>query len=87
MNLVQFGLHISIAIVVTQLNGFNHWCLALIILFTINHLFANSEVVTYAIYHYSAQHYTFVCTQLNGTKYSYVSLTIQLNTSHLFRPS
>ena len=32
----------------------------------------------------SIQYYLFVCTQLNGSKYSYVSLTIQLNISHLF---
>ena len=29
------------------------------------------------------QHYSFVCRQLNGFKYCYVSLTIQLNISHL----
>ena len=28
---------------------------------------------------YSFQHYSLVCTQLNGSKYCYVSLTIQLN--------
>ena len=33
---------------------------------------------------YFIQHYSFVYTQLNGSKYYYVSLTIQLNTSHLF---
>ena len=27
---------------------------------------------------------SFVCTQLNGSKYCYVSITIQLNISHLF---
>ena len=27
---------------------------------------------------------SFIYTQLNGSKYCYVSLTIQLNTSHLF---
>ena len=30
------------------------------------------------------QHSLFVCTQLNGSKYCYVSLTIQLKISHLF---
>ena len=30
------------------------------------------------------QHYSFVCTQLNDSKYYYVSLTIQLNMRHLF---
>ena len=33
---------------------------------------------------YSIQHYLFVRTSLNGSKYSYVSLTIQLNINHLF---
>ena len=28
--------------------------------------------------------YDILLTKLNGSKYSYVSLTIQLNTSHLF---
>ena len=36
-------LHTSIAIVSTQLNGFNY--LTLIILFNINHLFAYNEMV------------------------------------------
>ena len=39
-------LHRSIAIVSPQLNGFKHCNLTLIILFSINHLFALSEVVT-----------------------------------------
>ena len=39
-------LHIRIAIVPTQLNGLNYCYLTLIILFNINHLFADSEVVT-----------------------------------------
>ena len=30
---------------------------------------------------------TLFCTQLNGPKYAYVSLTIQLNISHLFTHS
>ena len=29
------------------------------------------------------QHYSFICIQLNASKYSYVSLTVQLNISHL----
>ena len=28
---------------------------------------------------------SFFCTQINGSKYDYVSLTIQLNISHLFK--
>ena len=34
------------------------------------------------IYIKNIQHYSFVCTQLNGPKYCYVSLTIQLDISH-----
>ena len=32
----------------------------------------------------SIQHYSFVCTQLKGSKYCYVSLAIQLNINYLF---
>ena len=39
-------LPISIAIVPTQLNGFNYCYLTLIFLFNINYLLAESEVVT-----------------------------------------
>ena len=52
------------------------------------------RTILFAIYHffhallfntnYSIQHYSFVCTQLNGSKYFYASLTIQLNICHLF---
>ena len=38
--------HTSTTIVSTQFNGFNYYYLTLIILFTINHLFAHIEVVT-----------------------------------------
>ncbi len=31
------------------------------------------------------QHYSLVCTQLNGSKYCYELLTIQLEISHLFK--
>ena len=34
--------------------------------------------------HYTIQYYLFICTQLSGSKYCNVSLTIQLNISHLF---
>ena len=37
---------ISIALVPTQLKDFNYYYLTLIILFDINHLFAETEVVT-----------------------------------------
>ena len=39
-------LHTNIAIVSTQLNGFNYCYLTLIILFNINHLFAHIKVVS-----------------------------------------
>ena len=39
-------LHTSVAIVSTQLNGFNYCYLSLTIIFNINHLFAYNEVVT-----------------------------------------
>ena len=39
-------LHTSIAVVFTQLNGFNYCNLTLIIQFKINNLFIQSEVVT-----------------------------------------
>ena len=39
-------LHTSSAIVSTQSNGLNHCYQTLIILFNINHLFTDSEVVT-----------------------------------------
>ena len=32
----------------------------------------------------SIQHHSFICTQLKGSKYCYVSLTIQLSIYHLF---
>ena len=72
----------------TQLNDFKYCDLVRIILFTINHLFVHSEVVTsIAINTKSFQHYSFIFTQSNGSKYCYVSLTIQLNTSYLFTHS
>ena len=39
-------MYTSIAIVSTQLNGFNYYYVTLIILFDISHLFAHSEAVT-----------------------------------------
>ena len=33
---------------------------------------------------YPIQHYSFDCIHLSGSKYSYVSITIQLNINHLF---
>ena len=43
---VLICLHTSIAIVSTQLNSFNYCFLELIILCNINHLFADSKVIT-----------------------------------------
>ena len=45
-------LHTSIAIVFTQLNGFNYCYLPLIILFSINHLFAHSKVLPSIVMHH-----------------------------------
>ena len=39
-------LHSNIAIVSTQLNGFNYCYLALIIQFNVNHLFTDKKVIT-----------------------------------------
>ena len=36
---------------------------------------------------YSIYHYSFICPQLNNSKYCYVSLRIQLNINHLFTHS
>ena len=44
-------------------------------------------IIKYRHINSSIQHYSFVCTQLNGSKYCYVSLTIQLSISHLFTHS
>ena len=38
-------MHTRIALVSTQLNGFNYYDLTLIIVFNISHLFADTEVV------------------------------------------
>ena len=50
------------------------------------YLFVDSEVVASIAINtnYSIQHNSFVCTQLNGSKYCYVSQTIKLNINHLF---
>ena len=55
-------------------------------LFHINHLFVDYEVITMLLFNSncSIQHYFFICTQLNCFPYYYVSLTTQLNISHLF---
>ena len=75
-----------IVIVFTQFDGLNLYYLILIILFNINHLFADSEVVTSIAINtsYSNQYHSFVCTQWNGSKYCYVPLTIQLNMSFIY---
>ena len=67
-------LHTRIDIVSTQLNSFSYCNRTLIILFNINHLFADSEVVTSIVFNAnnSIQHYSFIFTQTNGSKYCYV---------------
>ena len=71
-------LHTSIAIVSTQLNGFNYCSQTLIILFNINHSFDTVKWLQVLLcnINYSIPHYSFICTQLNGFKYFYES---QLN--------
>ena len=61
-------MHIIIAIVSTGLTGINYCYLTLIIQFNIYHLFVHSEVVTGS----AIKHYSFICTQLNGSKYCFV---------------
>ena len=77
---------INIDIVSSQSNGYNYCHLELIIQYNINHLFAESEVITsIAIsYNNSIQHYSFVWTQLNDSTYSSISLTIQLDMSFVY---
>ena len=119
-------LHKSIAII--SPHGFNFCYPTGIILFDINHLLTEYEVVTsitiqhelfyltlficpqsneycyvipiiqfrhivkvFQVFLFnsnnSIQHNSFVCTQLNGSNYCYVSLTIQINISHFFTHS
>ena len=61
-------MHTTIAIVSKQLNDFNYCYVTLIILFSINTLFANNEVVSSVV----IECYSFICTHLNGSKYFYV---------------
>ena len=63
-------LHTSIAIISTQVNGFNYCYLTLLILFNINHLFADSEEVTSMQFNtnYSIQYYSFICIESNDSK-------------------
>ena len=64
--------------VCTQSNDFMYYYQTLIILFSNNHLFAHSEVVS------STAHInSFICIEWNGFKYSYLTLTILHNTIHL----
>ena len=67
MELELICLHTSIALLSTQLNGFNYCYLTLQILLNINSLFADSEVVTSIAI--NTNYYSFICTQSNGSKY------------------
>ena len=72
----------SIAIVSTQLNGYTYCYLTLIILFITNHLVSKQS----SGYKYSDQNFdqfniTHAFAQSKGSKYFYISLTIQLNIS------
>ena len=64
-------LHASITIVSKQLNGFNYCNLTQISLFNINHLFVHSQVVSSILFN-TIQHYSFICTPSNGSKYCYI---------------
>ena len=69
----------------SQSNGFKDFCLAQIILLNINYLLAHNVVVTViSILHKSYNSIWFNCAELNGSKYCYESLTIQLDISNLF---
>ena len=59
LNELELSLHTSIVIVCTQLTGFKYCYQTLIILLNINHLFANSEVISSI-----ARTNNFMCTQL-----------------------
>ena len=66
-------MYTSTAIVSTHLDGFKYCYLTPIILFNINHWFADNKVVTSI----AIQHYSFICILLNGSIYSYVIQMIQ----------
>ena len=66
----------SIATASRLLNGFNHNYQTLIFLFNIDHLFAHIEILLFNT-GYSIEHYSLICTQLNGSKYCYVIPIIQ----------
>ena len=76
-------LHAHIAFVSMQLNGFNYRYQILIILIIYLLTVKCLQVLLFNT-NSSLQHYSFVCSQLNGSECCYVSLTIQLNISHLF---
>ena len=68
----------------TQLNGFKHHYVMLII--QLRHTVKEFQVLLINTNN-SIQHNLINSTQLNCSKYCYVSLTIQLNISHLFTHS
>ena len=65
----------SIIIVGTPLNCLKYLYVTLMILFSTNNLFANSDVLSSI-----ANTYSFINTQLNGFKHSYLTLIILFNT-------
>ena len=73
-------LYTSITIVSTELNYFYDYYQMLISLLNINHLFSHCEVVTGIVFNTnnSTEHYSFICTQSNGSKYCFVIPIIQL---------
>ena len=66
----------SITIVSSLLNGFDYCDLTRIFLFDINYLLAHSEVILDT--KYSIQHYSFTCTQSDGSKRCYVIPKIKI---------
>ena len=69
----------STAIVSTQLNGFNYGNLTQIFLFDINHLFANTKVVSkYCNLKLILFNTIHSFAQLNGSKYCYIDNEICL---------
>ena len=72
-------LHTSITIVFTQLNGFNNCYAITIILFNIIICLPTVKLLQVFLFNtnYSIQHDSLICTQLNSSKYWYLSQSIQ----------
>ena len=79
--------HILFMIFLMSLSSFSHSQMVSIILFLLLITCLRTvkwfQVLLFNT-NYSIRRHSFVCTQLNGSKYCYVPQTIQLNISHLF---